>query len=72
MNIDRDHFRRHKDDVDRICDIFQQRGLVLDPIRAYMAWNEHSYRSAAGWLYLDDEDAEVYNAVCYSLGELEM
>lgn len=67
MEIDSEHFRAHRIDVDRIVDVFACFGLVLDPRLAYEAWCAYSERYEAGWLFLPDSDEDIYNHVAREL-----
>jgi hypothetical protein len=68
--VDREHFNRHRSDVERIVSVFAARGVVLHPLSAYEGWCEHSDHMAAGWLFLDEEDEELYNNVTQALARL--
>ncbi len=51
---DREHMRRHRDDVDRIVAIAAENGYAVTPRQAYRAWADFSESSCAGWMMLDD------------------
>lgn len=70
MGISREHFQQHSNDVERIVRIFASKGVMLDPLRAYMAWSEYSDSYAAGWLSLGNSDEDVYNDTMVGLSYL--
>lgn len=50
-----------KHDIKRIIKIGLSRGILLSPLEADKAWQEHSDTYAAGWLMLPEEDGAVWS-----------
>ena len=53
----------HSEDLLRICKVFAQHGYFCSRLQAHKMWDEHSYRSAAGWLELPEDDAELFQCL---------
>lgn len=52
-------------DTNRIIQILQDRGYVVDKNQAYALWRERSDAWAAGWLTIDEvSDLDVFKDIC--------
>jgi hypothetical protein len=51
------------DDIKRIILICANRGYHISEADAHHAWEAHSDSYAAGWLQLDSDDQDVFDAV---------
>lgn len=60
---------RYPVDVQRIISVCEARGYVIDALTAEWAWCEYSDRYAAGWLFLPEDDEQLFSAV---RGELDV
>lgn len=61
----------HDADVERIIQIFEDRGHELSYNDAKQAWQARSDDAAASWLMLDDDDDLVFLDVSHHLEETE-
>jgi len=58
-------------DIERIVNIFADRGYEISYNDAKLAWKNHSDMMCAGWLILDESDEHVYLNVSRHFEEVE-
>ena len=59
-------------DVRRIVEVALKHGVILSPHEAYKAWSDHSDDLCAGWLFLPDDDNELWGELpSWARGERE-
>lgn len=68
--IDREHMRRHMNDVERIQRVASDNEVVATKSQSYMAWSDYSDSSAASWLILPESDEDLWNQVGSRLTEI--
>ena len=60
------HHFEYKSDISRIVRVFADRGYEISESDAVLAWELYSGCMAAGWMYLDSSDEDVFlNVFCY-------
>jgi hypothetical protein len=59
----------YQTDVERIVEIFAERGYEISATDAETAWQRYSDSMCAGWMDLDDEDAFVFSNCFYYFKE---
>ena len=57
-------------DIKRIISIFHQRGYEITPEQAKESWERFSDSMCAGWMILDEEDADVFYTCMIYLEEI--
>lgn len=62
-----EHQQRHASDVERIQRVALSHGVLLGWMDAYSLWDNHSDSYAAGWLFLPDNDDELWNTIKYEI-----
>ncbi len=59
------HHYEYTNDIDRIVEIFAQRGYEISHTDACRAWEEYSDSMCAGWLILGEDDEVFQDAFHY-------
>ena len=59
------HHPEYTNDIDRIVNIFADRGYEISHCDAVSAWEYFSDCYAAGWMSLGEDDEVFYNCFCY-------
>lgn len=57
-------------DIDRIVNVFADRGYEISYSDAGHAWERHSENYAAGWLILPENDDDLYAEISYLFEEV--
>ncbi len=59
----------YQTDVERIVEIFAERGYEISATDAGIAWQRYSDSMCAGWMNLDNEDVFVFSNCFYYFEE---
>jgi hypothetical protein len=51
---------RHSSDIDRMLNVCEERGYTISRGDARRAWEDYSEVACAGWLFLPEEDDELF------------
>jgi hypothetical protein len=65
---DYNHHYEYQSDINRIVQVFANRGYDISYSEAYIAWRAFSDSMAANWMMLGEEDDEVFYD-CFSYFE---
>lgn len=57
----------HHSDCHRIQEVLLRNGYTSTLKDCYDLWSDYSYSYAAGWLYLPEEDEELWNTIQYRI-----
>jgi hypothetical protein len=59
------HHFEYQNDIDRIVEIFADRGYEISATDAVKAWEQFSENMCAGWMSLGDDDEVFADAFSY-------
>lgn len=59
------HHYEYTNDIDRIVEVFADRGYEISHTDAVLAWEQFSENMCAGWMSLGDDDEVFQDAFSY-------
>jgi hypothetical protein len=62
---DYNHHYEYQSDIDRIVQVFAERGYEISESDAVLAWEKYSDSMCAGWMSLGEDDEVFYDCFSY-------